>query len=243
MREDEAWVQLKAAADGAALRGSLLFHLDLATALGVEALARAGVATDLIATVIDEGGYCVLALEDRAVPQRLARVRFAADSRPQLHRDEGAATQPEAALARARRTVADARLTGAARATAIAIPQRAAAAPGDPIEVYALALAERPGDVVLGIHWHTTVSGDGATLLSRTPLSRSALVLPARGEEAPPFAVQVTHFGAVPSEIHTYASLKHGMALSVAALDSAVVWAVEGERTTVEGRIPADGVA
>ncbi|PZU79334.1 MAG: hypothetical protein DI530_08825 [Sphingomonas sp.] len=235
MREDEARVQLQAAADAAAMRGSLIFHLQLAATLGLEALAEAGVAVPLHALLVDAEGYGVLALDDGAVPQERALVRFAPDGRPVVTARQGAATRQDAARARAARTVAAARLVPG-RQDVIALPSPRRAAPDAPVEVYALALPETVGDVVLGIHWHATVAADGAALLSREPLSRSALVLPARGD-TPPFAVEVTHFGAVPSEIHTWASLRHGIALSVVTLDSGMVWSVEGERTLPVGRV------
>jgi hypothetical protein len=235
MREDEARVQLQAAADAAAMRGSLLFHLQLAATLGQEALAEAGVAAPLTALLVDEEGYGVLALEDSAVPQERALVRFAPDGRSIVSERHGAATRQDAARARAARTVAEARLVPG-RQDVIALPQPRRAALDTPVEVYALALPETAGDVVLGIHWHATVTANGATLLTREPLSRSALVLPGRGD-VPPFAVEVTHFNAVPSEIHTWASLRHGIALSVVTLDSGMVWSVDGERTLPVGRV------
>ena len=64
MREDEARVQLQAAADAAAMRGSLLFHLQLAATLGQEALDEAGVAAPLTALLVDDEGYGLLALEE-----------------------------------------------------------------------------------------------------------------------------------------------------------------------------------
>lgn len=236
MREDEALIQLQAAANGAAVRGSLLFHLDLAAALGLEALAEAGVAADLYTVLVDGEGYGVLAIADGAAPREQAIVRFSSEGRPLVAGRDGAPRAADLARARAARTVTDAKLTGAARETIVTIPPSDRARATDPIEVYALALPDVAGDVVLGVHWRAIVSADGGAILSQEPLSRSALVLPSQ-DGAPPFGVQVTHFGAVPSEIHTWLSLKHGMALSVAALDSDILWMVEGERTTREGRI------
>lgn len=235
MREDQARLRLKAAAEDAAVRGSLIFHLDLAMALGAEALAEAGIAAPLAAALVDEEGYGLVALDDGPVPQRRATVRFAPDGRPLVAAAGGAATAAEAARARAARTLAEARLTDPARGRLVVIPQRRAATPRDPIEGYALALPARTGDVVLGIHHHATLAGDGTRLLASEKLSRTALVIPGR-PDLPPFGVEVTHFGAVPSEIHTWLSLKHGMSMAVAALESGTVWMVEGERTTLTGR-------
>ena len=245
MRQDEARVQqaivqLRAAAEAAAMRGSLLFHLDLAASLATDALAAAGVPADFHAMLVDADGYGVLALEDGAFPRERAMVRFAADGRPVLSERSGAATLAMAALARARRTAAGAGLVPG-RSVAIAIPQRSAARPSDPIEAYVLALppADAASDLVLGIHWRLSLSGDGDTILTREPLSRTALVLPgARG--VPAYGIEVTHFGAVPSETHTWLSLKHGVAIRVVAMESMQLWDVEGERTTHAGEVPAD---
>ena len=239
MREDQARVQLQAIADVAAVRGSLLFHLDLAAALGVQALHEAGIDPSLYALLVDEHGYGVLALDASAVPQERAVVRFASDGRPQVAARQGAAAPAATARARATVTVARAELI-AGRHGGIAIPQRAAARHDDPIEVYALALPDTLGDVVLGVHWYATVSGDGTMLLAREPLSKSALVLPARGDLVP-FGVEITHMGATPSEIHGWLSLKHGLALSVATLESGLIWTVEGERIMLAGRLITRG--
>lgn len=235
MREDQARVQLQAGADAAAMRGSLLFHLDLAAALGVQALHEAGIDASLHALLVDDQGYGVVALDASVVPQQRAVVRFAADGRPQLSAGQGAAVPAVAARARAAATVARAELI-AERHSVIAIPQRAAARHDDPVEVYALALPDAAGDIVLGIHWHAEVSGDGTTLLAREALSQSALTLPAR-RDTPPFGIEVTHMGAVPSEIHGWLSLKHGLTLSVATLESGLIWTVDGERITLSGRL------
>jgi len=235
MREDQARAQLRAAAEAAAMRGSLLFHLDLATALAADALAAAGVPADFQAGLVDADGYGVLALEDGAYPRELAMVRFAADGRPVVSPRSGAASPADAARARARATAAAAGLVEG-RHAAIAIPQRAAARPSDPIEAYVLALAG-PADIVLGVHWHLTVSGDGERVLTREPLSRSALVLPGRSG-VPAYGIEVTHFGAVPTEVHSWASLKHGVSIRVATLESGQLWDVEGERVTHAGAMP-----
>lgn len=250
MREDDSLIQLQAAANAAAVRGSLLFHLDLAAALGLDALvatetgadtdAGAEAATNLYTVLVDGEGYGVLAIADGVAPQERAIVRFAADGRPIVQPRSGPPRAADLARARAARTVTAAKLTGQGQAgtreAIVAIPQSSQAHSSDPIEVYALALPDVPADVVLGVHWYAKVSADGATILSSEPLSKAPLVLPSQGGE-PPFGVQVTHFGAVPSEIHTWLSLKHGMALSVIALESDTVWMVEAERTTREGRI------
>jgi len=258
MRQDEALARLREAAEAVGARGSLLFHLDLAAALAVEALGAAGVASDLYAALVDEDGYGVLALAEDGggAPRELALVRFAADGRPVVTTRDGPPVPEHLAQARARRTAARAASVeagvgtgvgagegagvGTERHAAVAFPRPRAALGDDPFEAYLLRLPplETPADVVLGVHRHLLLSADGATVIADRPLSRGPLTLPSANGRSP-YGIEVTHFGAVPGEIHVWASLRHGVGLRVIALDSMQMWDVEGERITHAGAVPA----
>lgn len=225
MRIEDAWAQLHAAADLAAARGSLLFHLDLATEVARAALAAAGIATGLLATVVDDRGYRVLAFDPGPARRALAAVRFdalgTADVLPAPDR-----LPPRAVtLAEARATILA--HTGADHA-AIVIPADDLHAP---LEGYALAVGDAPDRVHLADHWLLTLDPRGGRVTARQPVVLAG--------DAPPHDIGALRAAtlavpcAVPHELHTYLSLKHGVPIFVQTAESGVRWRVDGERTAV----------
>lgn len=230
---DGALATLEQAAALHAGRGSLIFHLDLAGALAAAAFADAEIEGEPVVTV-DADGYGVACVDESLPPRLLATVRFAADGRPVLSCEPGPAQPPLDVIAAARRTLAAAFAEpDTSRAFVIVPPRR-----GEPIEGYAIRLAAQPGGVVLGVHWHVMLDPFGRQVTAREPLARAALELPAINGCPPPYA-EVTHFGAMPGEIHHYLSLKHGIVLDIVALQSSTRWRVEGEHVRLLGPLNA----
>lgn len=227
MRIEEAWAKLHRAADLASGRGSLLFHLDLATVLARAAFALRGIAFDQLATLVDEQGYRVLALDAAPSRRALAEARF--DDRGEVQIVAADSQPPRASvLADARATLAAARFEGAETHAILVVP---ADDPRAAIEGYAIAVGEDPAIVKPESHWHVTLDPDGRRIVRRAPL----LVT----ERDAPAAIQalrdatLTVADAVPGEIHTYLSLKHGVPLTVRTRESGALWRVDGEHTNL----------
>lgn len=236
MQQDEALRQLQAAADFGAIRGSLLFHLDLATELGRAALRERGLTDEQTVTIVDGDGYGIIALDDKLANEQVAVVRFAADGRPIMAPSSGAPPRRLVAMMWAKRILA--REFPAPAYSIVVVPPSDEAPHDTPIEAYALRRADRPSDVMIGRHWLATLSLDGDRIIDRIPLSRTDMVLASR-PELPPMDLELTHFGAVPTEIHSYLCLKHGMAMQVATLESSLLWRVGGERVELLGPSPS----
>lgn len=236
MQQDDALRQLQAAAQFNAVRGSLLFHLDLAAELGRMALREQRFTGFESVVIVDGDGYGVLALDGWAGSTLIATVRFAADGRPVVAAASGSPGRSVVAMARA----ADAlgREFSAPGHAVIVIPPSDKATSDTPLEAYALKRGGGPGDVVVGQHWIAAFSADGSTMIETVPLSRTDMVLESR-PDLPPMDLELTHFGATPTEIHSYLSLRHGIALTVVTLGSSLLWRVEGERVVLVGSAPA----
>lgn len=232
MRQDEALRQLRLAAESRAVRGSLLFHLDLATEIGRTACRDCGFATQETATIVDAEGYALMALDGSPANALVAIVRFAPDGRPIVTPAKGAPPRAVGAMARAGRALA--LEFPAPDHQIMVIPPSDRAGLDDPLEAYAMKRSIHSGDVVIGQHWHARLSSDGACVLDKVPLCQTDMILESR-PEMPPMAVDITHFGAVPTEMHHYISLRHGMALTVVTLESQLLWHVDGERVALIG--------
>ena len=193
------------AAAWAVVRGSLLFHLDLAQTLAEQALP-AGAEPGGWAVDVGVAGYEVTFLADDLAHEVFA-VAFAADGSPMGELRRGRAAPRATTLAAARRAVL-ARVAPASGWSAVALPPAADAAPGALVEAYLLRRGARPGDLPLEGHERVALSPDGRRVI----------------DAAPVVAVRV------PSEAHVYLSLKHGLALTVATPASGSRWRVEGER-------------
>lgn len=222
MQVEEALRRLCGAAALAVGRGSLIFHLDLATEAGRTALAARGVPTDALATLVDEDGYWVLALGAGATSRVLGQASFDECGDIVVNVAERPVPPAAEALARARRTVDEARLGAASRRVVpVILP------PADlhvPLEAYALAVDPSPGAPVIDGHWRLALTPDGRRITGRTPMSAGTLVGP---------AFTFADLGAVPSELHTYLSLKHDAPLLVDTRESGLRWRVDGERVDV----------
>ena len=225
---DQAQEQrLREAASWSVARGSLLFHLDLAAAIARDHVAANGLAPDTDGWAVDVGpnGYEVVFLADDP-DQELLAVTFAADGSPIAEKRSGAPSRRQRALAAAARTAAA--LPGPERRSVVVVPPAADAADA-PVEAYVMRLADRPGDMAVGVHTRVRLSPDGRRVLGSEPLSRSPLMIEG-SEGRPPLDVTVTHLlGPVPSEAHVYLSLKHGVPISVITTENEEQWIVDGE--------------
>lgn len=223
LRREAAW---------AVARGSLLFHLDLAAAIAGDHVAANGLApaTDGLAVDVGPNGYEVFFLGDDEERELLA-VTFAADGSPIAEQRRGAPSQRLRVLAAARRTAQA--LPGPDRRSIVVVPPAVKAAPDAPIEAYAMRVADRRGDMVVGVHLRARLTPDGRRMLAKEPLSSSALVVPG-SDGRPPLDVTLTHLlGPTPSEAHVYLSLKHGVPISVITAENDEHWVVDGERVSL----------
>lgn len=223
MQLEEAWKRLREAADLAARRGSLLFHLDLAAEAGGAALAACGHATERLAVLADDDGYRVFALDTSASAQLLATAHFDAAGNVVVAEDGTAMPPRVVTIAQARATITAA---GFENCVAVVVP---AHDPRGGIEGYALTVAQRAGAMRTAGHWLLSVSPDG-----RRIVDRQSLIVGTPEDE---IAVRRRHettlvsTEAVPNELHTYLSLKHDVPLIVETSASGARWRVDGERT------------
>lgn len=226
MQTDEAWRRLLDAAEIAARRGSLIFHLDLATEAARAAFAGHRIADDVLATVVDDAGYRVFAFDAAPLPRILAEARFDGAGRALVDIAPESVPPRAEALARARRTVlatADAR--GGASSAAIVVPTTDTQAP---LEAYAIAIGVSAETFMLNGHSYFRLTSDGRDVTETRPFVLS----PAHGADDRMTAeVRLQTELAVPSELHTYLSLKHGVPILLHAKASATRWRIDGERT------------
>lgn len=145
------------AAAWSAVRGSLLFHLDLAQILAIEALPP-GVAADAWAIDVGDQGYVVTVLSQDLARETFA-VTFAADGAPIVEPRDRRASPRDIALATARRTVLEG-LDDARGWTVVALPPPPT--PGAPIEVYRLG-----GEPAVRL----TLDADGRRVLAAAPVA------------------------------------------------------------------------
>ena len=224
MRIEQAWAELHRAADVAAARGSLLFHLDLATVLAASAFATRGYAVSAMAALAGEDGYQVIAFDAGPDRTMLAEARFDRAGDVELS-PPSRRPSPRAPLrADARETIARSYPDHAA----VVIPADDRRAP---IEGYALAVGDDPEAMLLADHRIVVLDPSGRTVRSDVslPVTAGGGMLAVRQARDTPLVCD----GAVPNELHTYLSLKHGVPLIVETLDSRVRWRVDGERTAV----------
>lgn len=150
------------AAARAAVRGSLLFHLDLAQILAINALPP-GAARDWAVEVADQG-YVVTILNDGLDREAFA-VTFAADGSPISEPRDRRADPRAMALASARRTALD-RLEADDGRSVVVLPP-AATSPAAPLEAYLL--DHEPGE-----DHRLTISADGRRVLATARLTAEA---------------------------------------------------------------------
>ena len=217
MTIDEAMGDLRDAAALAIGRGSLMFHLDLATEAAHAALMAQGVATDALAATADASGYRVFAVDLGASPRVLASVGFDADGRAVVDTRAQAVDPLVEAVARGRLAIAG---RGVA---AIVIPSRKATT----LEGYAVAVDPSPGEPILEGHRRLTLTRDGRRVTGTQPLSAGTQAGRADG------AALLATPDATPNELHTYLSLKHDAPLLVDTAASGLRWRVDGERATL----------
>lgn len=121
-----------------------------------------------------------------------------------------------ALLHRARQTALAAVPRGQRKLNPVIVPGEALGQPGK-IIVYVLAAEQIVGEMVFGIHYRVTVSGDGSTVDGVHPLSKSELVVgPPSSQGVPSGAKEVEvvvthHLDDTPNETHVFVSLLHGV--------------------------------
>lgn len=226
MHMDEAWRRLGKAAEVAARRGSLIFHLDLATEAARAAFAGQRIADDVLATVVDDAGYRVFAFDAAPLPRVLAEARFDGAGRALVDVAPEAVPPRAEVLARARRTVlTTAAVRSGAAYAAIVVPATDTQAP---LEAYAIAVGVSAETLILNGHSYFRLTSDGRGVIE----TRSFVQSPAPGaDERMTAEVRLQTELAVPSELHTYLSLKHGVPILLYAKALATHWRVDGERT------------
>lgn len=223
MEYAEALEQLRAAGELAARRGSLMFHLDLATELARVALEAEGVPTDALAPLAGADGYRVVALDLGAPTRALATVSFNPRGAAVVRRGTKEPLAFAEAVARARQMVARA----FPELAPILIPSATAAV----LDGYAIA-TRNADTIMLAGHWFATVADEGRRLSYCEPIvadrfaaPMGSIVVGTRG------AIEVA--GAAPNELHVYLSLKHGVPLHIRTPDSGLDWRVDGESVTI----------
>lgn len=233
MQVEDAVTKLRQAADLAAARGSLLFHLDLATAVAEAALASQNTTYLGLAALVDDQGYRVIALDGLSSVEPVAEVRYDERGKPQVH--PGSETPPRAAaFASARELIRTTRIDDETEYVAVVIP---ADDPRKPLQGYAIAIAASSDYASLGPHWLVALDKAGRKITART-------TLPVGGSSA----ILAVHLladqtlvtdEAVPNEIHTYLSLKHSARLRVNTTGSGLSWRIDGERTDLLDSVPS----
>jgi hypothetical protein len=104
---------------------------------------------------------------------------------------------------------------------------------GDGLLVYALADSKNPNDVVLGVHYRVSVTGDAKSVKAIDALSRSALVvnqnkgIPKGATAGPLWTINLMSL--TPLETHVYLSLLHHTPIYIGTADHSI-WKVDGER-------------
>jgi hypothetical protein len=228
MRVEDALAALQEAAGIAAARGSLIFHLDLATELARIALTAQGIATDDLATMVDEQGYRVFAFAEMPMRRATAEVRFGQGGEAILLPAPPIVPPRALTIADARATIVGTGVGSGAAQAAIVIPS---SDPRAPIEAYAIAVGESAETLLWAGHHALTLDPAGRHVTGRRAIE---LADPAASDMP---AVQGALFscpGPVPDEMHTYLALKHGAALRVETRGSGLCWRIDGERTEIE---------
>lgn len=239
---------LRAAIEQAQSLGAMLYHYDLASAIGtdvmlanVRAPKERGIAGYLTLREGDErgatGAWLVFFFSAEDPPKLLCRVRVPAPGTPPAFE---AIDRPMPVSDDLRRLIR-ARRTALAAIGAVAQPQNPVLLPGQAIGkdgflVYLLAGTKRPNAVVFGKHHRVLVSPDGETAVSVEPLSKTVLEVPL---ELPPEAAPaggaglfVTHLVTEhPLETHVFASLLHRMPVGVGT--SRGTWVVDGDKISL----------
>lgn len=231
MHVEEALAKLHEAAGLAAARGSLLFHLDLATEMARVAYAARGIMPSGLATLVDELGYRVFAFDVPPSSRLLGEARFDTDGNVVILPATQSAPPDALRLAEARETIAAIRFGDGLTHTPLVIPSTD---PTRPLEAYALAVSEDAETMLLAGHWHITLDHTGRRVTGRKALSASTgpTACDIRGLHG----AALIDAGAVPNAIHTYLSMKHGVSLGVETQASGLHWHVDGERTKITPR-------
>lgn len=207
-----------------AMRGSLLYHLDLARHLAARALRGAAGGRWAVDVGID--GYEAIVIDETGAAR--ARITFDADGTPIVEARDGIAEPRLMSLAQAYDC---AQRFGTGAATTIILPPPRGSQP-DRIEAYRIALEDAPGDIRFGGHHHGLLSADGRRALSWTPVGRSDLVV-AGVNGRPARDILVTHDGDAPDPTHVYQSLRHGVAFDVLTTGNDWLWHIDGETVRI----------
>lgn len=231
MQVGEAVAKLREAADLAAARGSLLFHLDLATETARMAYAARGMVPSGLATLVDEQGYRVFAFDAPPSSRLLAEARFDSTGDVVLLPATRSVPADALRLAEARETIAAIRFGDGLTHTPLVIPSTD---PTRALEGYALAVGEDAETALVAGHWRVDLDHTGRRALNRTALSASSG--PVARDIRTLKAAPLIDAGAVPNAIHTYLSMKHGVTLGVETRESGLLWHVDGERTKIAPR-------
>ena len=228
--------------------GRLLYEIDDASARATDVLLAA-LKNPAVANIrgwlplrhaddasLPEGTFKVLFMTGDASPRVAATVTLSQGS-PALFARHEPPLEPSEDVARRFR----ARTTALAASHRNGQPMNPVVLAGEPdvdgFVVYLLAGTTRPHEIVLGLHYRAVVSADGGSLISLTPLSKTALVISER--DLPPGAkaveTVVSHIVTDwPLETHVFASLLNGNQ-PILVLTKLGKWRVVGDRITYEG--------
>ncbi|MBW8745630.1 MAG: hypothetical protein JF628_15070 [Sphingomonas sp.] len=223
--------KLHEAASLAAARGSLLFHLDLATEMARVAYAARGMIPSGLATLVDELGYRVFAFDVPPSSRLLGEARFDTHGNVVILPATQSAPPDALRLAEARETIAAIRFGDGLTHTPLVIPSTD---PTRPLEGYALAVGEDAEMMLLAGHWHVMLDHTGRRVTDRKALPASTG--PAARDIRGLHGTLLIDPGAVPNAIHTYLSMKHGVPLGLETQASGLHWHVDGERTKITPR-------
>ncbi len=228
MLVEKAVAKLREAAGLASARGSLLFHLDLATEVARTAYAARGLTPSGLATLVDEQGYRVFAFDVPPSSKLLAEARFDTSGNVVVLPAMQAAPPDALRLVEARETIDAIRFDDGLTHTPLVIPSTD---PTRPLEGYALAVGDDAETALVAGHWHVSLDHTGRRVIDRKTLSASSG--PVARDIRTLHGEALIDAGAVPNAIHTYLSLKHGVTLGVETQESGLLWQVDGERTKI----------
>jgi hypothetical protein len=136
------------------------------------------------------------------------------------------ATAPvEAAVATAQAAPRDLCTGAAYRAVVV----QSASAPVDTIVVYVIGEPVASKEIMIGRHYRVEVSGDGRTVKSIVPSTKSCITLGSAPSGTTVVGGVVTHIlSPTPTEFHVFASLLHGVPISVGTRTG--IWDVDGDK-------------
>jgi hypothetical protein len=185
---------------------------------------------------LPEGTFKVLFMTGDASPRVAATVTLSQGA-PALFARHEPPLEPSEDVARRFR----ARTTALAASHRNGQPMNPVVLAGEPdvdgLVVYLLAGTTRPHEIVLGLHYRAVVSADGGSLISLTPLSKTALVISERDLPPGAKAVETVVSHVVtdwPLETHVFASLLNGQR-PIVVVTKLGKWRVVGDHVTYEG--------